>query len=396
MNRLTARWASNCAGPAGTVFSATSLWPTLAFLADAAGGSARAELEDAVGLPAAEAAAEARGFLEAMGAIRGTRAALGLWTKAGLPLHADWTARLPAGAAGTFSGDPAADREILDAWVEERTGGLIRSMPVAVDEDTALVLAAAQTVRTRWLRPFHETALSPDGGPWQGRYLLGLRRATSLLDRVGVAETPDGPLTVLKVLGDTGVDVHLLLGEPDMTPGQVLGHGLGVLSGGGTAIPVPGDRLPLGEAGPGLRVSSRRSRTPEPRLGVLTVPFRVEAGHDLLERPALFGLSAAMDASRGHFPGIGPEPLAVGSARQAALAVFDALGFESASVTAIGAVGAGMSPPPRYLVRHVEAVFDRPFGFLTVHRASRLVLTAGWVADPVPFPDDDDEDGWGV
>ncbi|MFJ9850389.1 serpin family protein [Streptomyces sp. NPDC101150] len=381
VNRLTARWAGTRTGPEGTVFSATGLWPPLAFLADAADGPARTELADAVGVSAAEAAEAARGFLEALGSIRGTRTALGLWTRATLPLHAGWTARLPAGTTGTFSGDPAADRRTLDAWVEERTGGLIRSMPVALDEETELVLAAAQTVRTRWLQPFDESETVPDSGPWQGRHLLGLCRTTSLPDRVAVAETPDGPLTVLKVLGDTGVDVHLVMGAPSMTPAQVVCHGIGALSG--ALAPVPGGRLPFGEAGPGVRVSTERSRTPEPVLDVCTVPFRVEAEHDLLARPALFGLSTASDTSRGHFPGIGPKPLAIGSAGQAALAVFDAEGFESASVTAFAAVATGMPPRPRYTVRRIEAVFDRPFGFLTVHRVSRLVLTAGWVAEPV-------------
>ncbi|MEU9111023.1 serpin family protein [Streptomyces sp. NPDC048483] len=393
VNRLTARWARSQTGPDGSVFSATSLWPPLAFLADAAGGPARTELEDAVGLPADEAAEAARGFLEAVGSIRGMRAALGLWTRATLPLHARWTARLPAKTTGTFSGDAAADRRTLDAWVQECTGGLIRTMPVVMDDETELVLAAAQTVRTRWLQPFHETETVPDSGPWQGRYLLGLRRTTSLPGRVAVTETPDGPLTVLKVLGDTGVDIHLVMGAPAMTPAQVLCHGIGTLSSGAGAL-VPGDRLPLGAAGPGLRVSTERSCTPEPLLDVRTVPFRIEADHDLLARPALFGLSTATDRSRGHFPGIGPKPLAIGSARQAALAVFDAEGFESASVTAFGAVGAGMPPPPRHTVRRIEAVFDRPFGFLTVHRTSRLVLTAGWVAEPVLLEhhEDDAED----
>ncbi|MFF4951419.1 hypothetical protein [Streptomyces chattanoogensis] len=180
-----------------------------------------------------------------------------------LPLHARWTAQLPVGTAGTLTGDPTADRRRLDAWAERHTGGLIRSMPVAMDEDTELVLAAAQTVRTRWLRPFHETETVPDNGPWQGRSLLGLCRATSLLDRVAVAETLDGPVTVLKVLGDTGVDLHLVMGTPDMTPSQVLCNGIGTLAG--ISAPVPGDRLPFGEAGPGLRVSTERSRTPGAR-----------------------------------------------------------------------------------------------------------------------------------
>lgn len=38
-------------------------------------------------------------------------------------------------------------------------------------------------------------------------------------------------------------------------------------------------------------------------------------------------------------------------------------------------------------MRRIEAAFDRPFGFLAVHRTSRLVLTAGWVAEPTPWVD---------
>ncbi|MGW7546526.1 hypothetical protein ACWGKQ_36280 [Streptomyces sp. NPDC054770] len=34
----------------------------------------------------------------------------------------------------------------------------------------------------------------------------------------------------------------------------------------------------------------------------------------------------------------------------------------------------------------ISAAFARPFGFLALHRHSRLVLAAGWVMDPLPFP----------
>jgi hypothetical protein len=53
----------------------------------------------------------------------------------------------------------------------------------------------------------------------------------------------------------------------------------------------------------------------------------------------------------------------------------------------VAGVAGGLPPRPRYTTRLVEAVFDRPFGFLAVHRTSRLVLTAGWVADPTPHPE---------
>ncbi|MFI7357084.1 serpin family protein [Streptomyces avidinii] len=77
------------------------------------------------------------------------------------------------------------------------------------------------------------------------------------------------------------------------------------------------------------------------------------------------------------------QPPAIASARQSALARFHAEGFEAAAVTALGAVGAGCAPMrPRYRARRAEVCFDRPFGFLTAHRTSRLVLAAGWVAEP--------------
>jgi serine protease inhibitor len=80
----------------------------------------------------------------------------------------------------------------------------------------------------------------------------------------------------------------------------------------------------------------------------------------------------------------------VGSARQSAVARFGARGFEAAAVTAFGVAGAGTPPPLRYLTTVVDAVFDRPFGFLAVHRHSRLVLAAGWVTDPELFREDED------
>ncbi|MFJ8635943.1 hypothetical protein [Streptomyces sp. NPDC093568] len=71
VNALTTRWAEawGAAGAGGTVFSAAGVWPLLAFLADGADGTARAELADAVGLPAEEAAGAARELLGAMAAM---------------------------------------------------------------------------------------------------------------------------------------------------------------------------------------------------------------------------------------------------------------------------------------------------------------------------------------
>ncbi|MFE9598975.1 serpin family protein [Streptomyces hokutonensis] len=381
VNALTARWAGAACG--GTVFSAAGVWPLLALLADGAEGAARAELADAVGLPAGQSAAAARELLAGLAAMRGVDAALGLWTKRTVELREAWAAGLPAEAHGVLTGDLAVDRAALDAWAAKRTGGLIECMPLALTDATELVLASALALRTEWLRPFTEVPV--ESAYWRDRVPLGLRRETALLDRIGVADTPDGHVTELKVLGDAAVDVHLLLGEERMTPAQVLGAGVGILDRRHPVV--PGDQLPYGDPGPGLRVERTRCTSPQPpTLDVTTVAYDMTAGHDLLRLHRLFGLTTARDSTHGHFSGIGPSPLAIGSAEQCTTARFGALGFRAAAVTAVGAVPGGL-PDLRHVTTTVTARFDRPFAFLALHRHSRLVLAAGWVTEPEPFPD---------
>ncbi|MXM65152.1 proteinase inhibitor I4 serpin [Streptomyces sp. HUCO-GS316] len=386
VNGLTARWARESA--VGTVFSAPGVWPLLAFLADGAAGPAREELAQALGIPADQSAAAARDLLASMAEIRGLDSALGLWTKRTLELREEWEAGLPAEAHGVLTGDLAADGAALDAWARKRTAGLVERMPLRLRDDTELVLASALALRTKWLSRFRDRPLSPEDGPWQRWTLQGLHRKSALLDRVGVADTPDGCVTELKVLGDTGVDVHLLLGEERMTPGQVLTAGVDLLARRHPVV--PGPQLPYGEVGPGLRVEKQRCSRPQPpTLDVTTVAFDMTARHDLLELHRLFGLTSAMDTGQGHFPGISAFPLAVGSAQQATTAAFGDQGFRAGVVTAFGAVAAGGIPDFRHVTTTITATFDRPFAFLAVHRHSRLVLAAGWVTDPKPFREDD-------
>ncbi|MEU2541752.1 serpin family protein [Streptomyces iakyrus] len=313
VNGLTARWAG--VSEDGTAFSAAGVWPLLAHLAGGAEGAARAELAEALGLPAAQARDAANELLAAMSAMRGLDTALGLWTKRTLELREEWEAGLPADAHGVLTGDPVADHQALDAWAVKRTAGLIDRMPVTLAEDTEMVLASALTMRTQWLSPFQEVDLETAYEPWAGN------------------------------------------------------------------------------VGPGLLVEKvRRTRPESPSLDVTTVAYHMNASHDLLALHRLFGLTTAQDTSRGHFPGVSDFPLAIGSAKQNIMATFGARGFEAAAVTAFGAV-AGCVPDLRYVTTRIRAAFDRPFGFLALHRHTRLVLTAGWVTDPLLLPEYDGEPG---
>lgn len=381
VNALTKRWLATV-GADARVLSAVGVWPLLAFLADGADEETGRELSAALGVPAEEAAQAARELLAVVEHTPASRTALGLWTRSEVQVSRDWLGRLPADIHGELTGVPSNDQRRLDAWASDRTEGLIARMPIKVKPDTMLVLASALLVTLTWRETFSARNTSSEG-PWAdaGGDIPVLRRASPDLDLLGVADTPIGPVTTLRVESNEDVDVHLVLGPADGSPSDVLAVGSDVV--GAPRHPMTrGTELPVGDAGPGVRVTMVESSWQQDSLEVTTVPFRIEARHDLLDHAALFGLQRAMDDSRGHFPGVSDYPLFVNQAVQDAVAEFSATGFRAAAVTAIGMFGAAM-PRQRYQVRHVAVAFDRPFAYYAVHRDSGLILVAGWVGEPL-------------
>jgi len=282
---------------------------------------------------------------------------------------------------GELSGDPATDQAALNAWAHEHTGGRISELPAPVDKGIEFALASVLALRTRWADRFHETLL--ESAVWSDCDYLGLRRVTQDIDQLSVTETPFGSVTEVRVLGEDGLDVHLLLGETEMTPAQVLSTGVELLH---DSLPTtPGSRLRAGETGPGVRVTEVPSTYPRPpELDVTTAAFELTAHHDLLKHPELFGLQAAQDTTHGHFPGISDSPLAISSAAQSVTARFHATGFEAEAVTLIAAAAGGV-PEFRHTTTVTQVHFNRPFAFLTVHRETGLVLVSGWVERPVEW-----------
>ncbi len=378
VNALTARWAQAREGTS-TTLSGLGVWPLLALLAPGADDTVRAELEGATGVAAAGSGAAARELLDLLSGTAAVRAALGLWTRAELPLEPAWVDQLPPATRGTLTGDPATDTAALDAWADRETDGLIERMPITLDADIALVLASALLVRTEWEHLFADGRWPVDHGPWAGSTLATLTRTTTDLDDVYVADTAAGPLSVTRVAGSDGIDVHLVIGEEHRPAGDVLAAGIGAI---GDDVPrTCGAALADGEPGPGVQVRQAPSASGTPTVRLRTVRFTVDGDHDLLGHAELFGLATAREG--GHFPGVSARPLALGQAQQRATATFSARGFEAAAVTAMA------MPTARAVrertARRVDVSYDRPFGFVATHRPTGLVLVAGWVADPDPW-----------
>ncbi|MGK8523071.1 serpin family protein [Nocardia asteroides] len=367
-NALTARWCATL-GERDFVVSGAGVWPLLALLASAADGPAREELSAAIGVPAADGRDEALRLLRDLEHAEAASAALGVWVRQDLPLHQAWSQALPEGVLARLTGQAE-----LDSWAARHTAGLIERFPLTVDPGTLLVLATALVAKTRWHVPFEVGTLAPRQGPWQGHHGPGLTRASADLANAAILDAPE-PVTRVVVEGVADLDVHLLLGTG--TPGAVLGAGLAALSG---TVAIRTD-LPIGTEGPGLTVRTEQVLSATGQLRIRLPPFEVRSTHDLLDGSGLFGLAAATDCTHGHFPAMSPFPLCVGQGAQEVLARFSHEGFEAAAVTAF-ALRAAAAALRHHHAPVVSVTFDRPFGFLAVHRPTGLAVVAGWIATP--------------
>jgi len=368
-NTLTARWCTRL-GADDFVLSGAGLWPLLALLASAADEQAGAELAAALGRPVDTAQQEALELIDVLRTGVSTTAALGLWTRDGIPLREEWSSGLPAGVVGTLT-----DQAALDQWASDETGGLINKFPLELTPETLLILASALTARVKWREPFkgqpRNEHLSWDDPGEPGEQWLS-RRSYDL----GIAAVLDGTVTRVVVEGDGDVDVHLLIG--DQQPAEVLAVGLRELSGEAQvclAAELEGD-------GPGLTVEREPSVYPDDIVHLRLPSFEITAKHNLMEHVDLFGLRLLIDPYISHLPLLSPDPLSITAGAQSVLARFFAEGFEAAAVTAFGAMASGAMPRERYEITSVDVTFDRPFGFIAVHRPSRLAVVAGLVDSP--------------
>jgi serine protease inhibitor len=353
---MSARWISALPDRA-TTCSAAGAWPLLAILADAAAGPARDELAAAVGVDPSVGTTAGLDVLSWLDDTDGLSGALGVWHRDELPIRPEWEARMPSGVTEKFSGDTVEDQRALDAWARDRTDGLIQRMPVTIDEKTLLLLASALTLQTTW----------------QQKFTAGHRLTRTTGDPSIVRASED--VTCVRVAGDNGIDVHLVLGVEGSPAGAVLRRGMDAIGGAVATVEDPAIAV-----GPGITVETVPSFGPGPEVSLTVPAFAVRADHDLLERPDVFGLATITDRRRGHLPGISEFPLCVSAAKQTAVAEFSAVGFKAAAVTAIGMRAAAMMRPTRDTIR-LSVMLDRPFGFLAVHRDTGLVLFAGWVSE---------------
>ncbi|WP_308163273.1 serpin family protein [Nocardia alni] len=375
-NDLTGRWCDRLGSSGDFVLSGCGVWPLLAILAEVANEPARAELSAATGIAADTARSAGLALLAELADAESASAALGVWVREDLTVREEWSRTLPEGTVEPLTGQAA-----LDAWADRHTGGLIDRFPLDVEPETVLMLATALVAKTAWDTPFNDSVLEPDSGPWAGHRGPGLARYSGALSDADVLAA-DAPVTRVVVRGTADLDVHLLLGpdSPTTSPAEVIAAGLGALDGSIAArAALDTASAPDPVAAPGVTV--REARATADALRIELPPFEIRSEHDLMSHPDLFGLSTASDPTSGHFPGMSDEPLHVDRAAQHARARFTRGGFEAAAVTAVSMVRSVAFIRP-HATTELAVTFDRPFGFLAVHRPTGLAVVAGWVAQP--------------
>lgn len=380
-NALTASWAG-VQGRENTALSGVGCWVLLAMLAAGADGDARAELGSAVGLPAEDGLRGTTDMMALLGSIRPLKAAAAIWAR--VVLDPEWLDGLPPGTGvHPLTNDPAVDQLAANAWVSAATDGELARIPIGLSDRTRMLLASALVLRVDWIKEFDERG-EFDHGAWADRGIPRLTTHSTDLGRLQVVGGADGPVTMVAIPAEHGIDVHLVRGATDAAPGLVLSTAIAAL--GSREQRTSGVDLPDGTPAPGVHAQTVTSRLPDDSLRVETCPFDFSTSHDLLRHADVFGLGAATDPSRGHFPALSAAPLAIDQACQQVTATFTRTGFRAAAVTAVSMM-VGSAPPGReeeHRVRRISVSFDEPFGFLAVDRESGLVLIAGWVDDPHP------------
>jgi serpin B len=347
------------------VVSPLSLQLALAVLREGASGTAADQLDEVLGLPSddpSQAVADLRALL---GEFEGdvseidednppeaplVHIADGVFIQPGWPVGETFLERAAAyHRAQVYEADFAAGRatEVLDAWVQEETGGLLESAPAEPSRDTLLTLLDAVTFGASWLDPF-DPARTDDGPFTRGDG--STVDVPMMSDELGLRYAEGSGWRAVELPYTEGFAMRLVLPDESVAPGDLtVEQWQEVAASLASAAPQPVD---------------------------LTMPrWESDTNLDLTDRLDELGLGALADP-QGDLDGIFVDAY-VSKVAQAATITVAERGTVAAAVTQVEVGVTSAAPQPA-----VELVLDHPFDYQVVHVDTGLVLFAGKVGDP--------------
>ncbi|HEX5222282.1 MAG TPA: serpin family protein [Verrucomicrobiae bacterium] len=341
-----------------------SVSTVLQMVENGASGKTKAELRQALGIPALSQSAqnEANRVLSRVINAGTTNFVLNtanaIWYRSSIPVKPAFIACnqdfYQATVEALNFNDPATVGHI-NSWVNEKTHGKIPGMLSGpIDPMTSLYLANAVYFKGDWLNPFK------------------------------VEDTKDG-------------DFHLRGGKSKKLPMMFQGGNFSYRKGTGyqaVRLPYQGWNLgmyvflPDADSSPEKLLAImngdnwRRVTVPgfKDREGTLALPrFKFEYGVDLKKPLQALGIQKAFLAKSADFSSMCSEPVFISEASQKAFVEVNEKGTEAAAVTMVEAMALGieMNPPKPF-----QMIVDRPFLFVIEHGESKTILFMGVVFDP--------------
>ena len=335
------------------VRSYAGLWLLVASLSPVTFGHGRTEVEDALGLSAAEASdlatellAEERDDVDA--AVAG-------WLRAGTLLPGGLPVRL-----GTLPDQPG-----LDAWAQASTRGRITSFPVTLTPETVLLLASALVAETRWLEAMEVE---------DDRLLMDESGLLAVVDT-----TAAGLVAVAVPAGPGDLDVISVIAAEELPQAQVWAAADEVASWviDGTLLE---RRVPAATLAPGhaWHVVRERRSVPDGCAEVWDArlpAWSIDSSTDVVTAPGVGSVASAVVSM------IASGPLDV-SCVQSATATYASDGFDAAAVTVMAFMGSAGEPMTSRKVHHVSLSFDRPHAVVALARGGAwegVPLVHAWV-----------------
>lgn len=345
VQRLGERWIRELerSGGGGFVCSPAGLWLALTTVAAGARTETAEELRDLLGVAGQEAAAavtEAARDWRRTGALS---VATRVWGT--LTIRQEYMDALPDIGFG-----PVGQGEI-DAWVCERTGGLIERLPMELD-DASLALVNVLALKALWETPFEVNRTRE--APFTDA--AGRTRPAATMH----ASVPLGD--VWTVAGTHVVELRCRTGQGGAAPARirfVLGRtGAGAAQVLPAAWASPEERAPL-DAG---------------QVTIAVPKLTLRANTQVDEQLPALGVRLATTMTRADFSGLSHLPACISDVVQETVLKIAEEGVEAAAVTVVALRMAVVRP-----ARHIA--FDRPFGIVVLDGSEDVPLFTAWQAD---------------
>lgn len=263
--------------------------------------------------------------------------------------------------------------EEADKWVEEKTDGLLKKLPIPLEKETFLVLLSAIATRTKWKDPFQEVK--------NNNILTGyFEDATKVLisdssHDVYVEDTEFGMMGVHVAHGTNGLDVYSVIADPKVNYLDVLRVAQEIASEDrGDNQGVPLHQLEV-EASDLYTVEKAMSASGDHRIAYLP-SWKTENSLTNLQWIPELGFGAIMQ-SIAKATGLSPDDASV-MVQQDIVAEYTASGFDAAAVTMMTMRIGAVSVPVLKEARKLEILFDHPYAVVAVVRDR-----SAWTGTPI-------------